>query len=142
MRSSGRSPRGEGERMKILVTGSNGFLGAALVDRLLARGERDIRCMVRPASNRTRLTEIERRHGASLDIVVGSLGSKDAAGRILEGVDRVYHLAAAMGGPAADMFLSTVVGSKNLLEALVQSGRRAQVVLVSSFGVYGVADLP
>jgi nucleoside-diphosphate-sugar epimerase len=37
--------------------------------------------------------------------------------------------------------LNTVVASKNLLEAVVQSKRRPKIVLVSSFGVYGVADL-
>ena len=128
--------------MKILVTGSNGFLGSALVDRLLAHGEKDIRCMVRPASNRARLEEIERRRGVPLEIVVGSLGSKEAAAKVLDGVSVVYHCAAAMSGPAAEMFLNTVVGSKNLLEALVATGRQIKVVLVSSFGVYGVADLP
>jgi nucleoside-diphosphate-sugar epimerase len=128
--------------MKVLVTGSNGFLGSALVDRLLAHGEADVRCLVRPASNRSRLQEIERRRGVALEIVVGSLGSKDAAAKAIEGVSVVYHLAAAMGGPAADMFLNTVVGSKNLLEAIAHSGRTIKVVLVSSFGVYGVADLP
>lgn len=128
--------------MKVLVTGSNGFLGSALVDRLLAHGETDVRCLVRPASDRSRLEEIERRRGASLDIMVGSLGSKEAAERVVEGVDVVIHAAAAMGGPAADMFLNTVVASKNLLEAIVHSGRSPRVVLVSSFGVYGVADLP
>ncbi|MCC6558638.1 MAG: NAD(P)-dependent oxidoreductase [Polyangiaceae bacterium] len=128
--------------MKSLVTGSNGFLGAALVDRLLAHGEEGVRCLVRPASNRARLQEIEARRGVPLEIVVGSLGSKEAAAKALDGVDVIYHLAAAMGGPAADMFLSTVVGSKNLLEAVVQAGRSIKIVLVSSFGVYGVADLP
>ncbi|WP_437600853.1 NAD(P)-dependent oxidoreductase [Sorangium sp. So ce590] len=128
--------------MKVLVTGSNGFLGSALVDRLLAHGETDIRCLVRPASNRARLEELEKRHGAPLDVAVGSLATKEAAERAVEGVDVVYHVAAAMGGAPADMFLNTVVASKNLLEALVHTGRSPRVILVSSFGVYGVADLP
>jgi nucleoside-diphosphate-sugar epimerase len=53
----------------------------------------------------------------------------------------VYHLAAGTGGAAADLFLSSVVASKNLLEAVVRRGG-IRIVLVSSFGVYGVAELP
>ena len=34
--------------MKILVTGAAGFLGSAVVERLLAHGYQDIRCFIRP----------------------------------------------------------------------------------------------
>lgn len=129
--------------MKVLVTGSTGFLGTALVERLLAHGEKDIRCFLRAGSKRARLEDLARRHpDAKLELFVGSLATRDSAARALEGVDVVYHLAAALSGPAADMYLNTVVASKNLLEALVASGRRIKVVTISSFGVYGVADLP
>jgi nucleoside-diphosphate-sugar epimerase len=53
----------------------------------------------------------------------------------------VYHLAAGTGGAAADLFLNTVVASKNLLEAMLRRPRPPKVVLVSSFGVYGTAGL-
>jgi nucleoside-diphosphate-sugar epimerase len=53
----------------------------------------------------------------------------------------VYHLAAGTGGAAADLFLNTVVASKNLLEAVLHRQHPARVVLVSSFGVYGTAGL-
>ena len=59
----------------------------------------------------------------------------------LENVDTVYHVAAGMRGSAADLFLSSVVASKHLLDALVKQPG-ARVVLVSSFGVYGFAGLP
>ena len=45
-----------------------------------------------------------------------------------------------MRGSPADLFLNTVVASKNLLEAAAGAVKR--VVLVSSFSVYGAADLP
>jgi nucleoside-diphosphate-sugar epimerase len=129
--------------VKVLVTGSTGFLGAALVERLLARGEKDIRCFLRGGSDKARLEALARRYpDAKVELFVGSLGSKESAAGALEDVGVVYHLAASLLGAAADIFLNTVVASKHLLDAIAASGRPIKVVLVSSFGVYGVADLP
>jgi nucleoside-diphosphate-sugar epimerase len=129
------------KRARVLVTGSNGFLGTVLVERLIAHGYRDIRCFVRPGSHRARLEEIQSRHPAvSLEIFVGTLNSPDSISPALDGVSVIYHLAAGTMGAAADLFLSSVVASKNLLEAVVRRGG-IKMVLVSSFGVYGVAGL-
>jgi nucleoside-diphosphate-sugar epimerase len=129
--------------VKVLVTGATGFLGTALVERLLAHGEQDVRCLVRSPGRAARLEALARRYPQSkLDLFAGSLTSKEAAAATLEGVSVVYHLAASLLGAAADIFLNTVVASKNLLEAISAAGRPIKVVLVSSFGVYGVADLP
>jgi nucleoside-diphosphate-sugar epimerase len=128
---------------KLLVTGANGFLGVAVVERLLARGTRGIRCLVRTGSNRRRLDAMLARHpGADVETVAGSLARAEDAAKLLDGVSLVLHLAASMNGPAADLFLGTVVASKNLLEAIVHRKDRPRVLLVSSFGVYGVADKP
>ena len=47
-----------------------------------------------------------------------------------------------MKGAPADMYLNGVVGTKTLLEAIAAGNnkKKTRVVLVSSFGVYGVAD--
>lgn len=128
--------------MKALVTGSSGFLGAALVGRLLARGETDIRCFVRPGSNRELLETLQAKYpGAKVEIFSGSLATAASALPALKDVDTVYHVAAGLKGTAADLFLNTVVTSKNLLEAVGQVGPM-KVVLISSFGVYGLAKLP
>lgn len=126
---------------KVLVTGANGFLGVFVVERLLARGWTGVRCLVRAGSNRKRLDAVLARHpGADVEIVAGSLGSKSDAAKLLDGVELVLHLAAGLSGPAADIFLNTVVSSKNLLDAVVERPTPPRVLLISSFGVYGVAN--
>jgi nucleoside-diphosphate-sugar epimerase len=127
--------------MKILLTGSNGFLGSALLRRLLAHGERDIRCFVRPGNDTSRIDAVRDDYpDAAIEIFHGNLVSKEDTVACLNGVEVVYHLAATMKGSPAEIFLNTVVTSKNVLEAM--HDRTARVVLISSFGVYGVADLP
>ncbi len=117
--------------MNILITGAGGFLGAALVRRLQARGHANLRCLVR---SKHALRDIP---GA--EVMTGNLLSPAAAARAVEGVDLIIHAAAAMRGAAADMVLNTVVASRHLLEAL--GGRRPRIVLVSSFSVYGTAAM-
>lgn len=128
--------------MKLLVTGSNGFLGSALVRRLLERGETDVRALVRPGSNRSKLEPLLAKYGDAVEIFTGTLNKREDCAKALEGVDVLYHLAASPGGAPADMFLNSVIGTRNLLDALVESGPKIKVVFCSSFGVYGVAPLP
>lgn len=130
--------------MKQLVTGSNGFLGAAFVDRLIQRGEKGIVCLVRPGSDRSKLDAVLKKHpGADVSFTNGSLGSVASAAKLIEGIDVIHHLAATVGAPPADMFLGTVVATKNLVEAMIaRPGGPPKLVLISSFGVYGVGELP
>jgi nucleoside-diphosphate-sugar epimerase len=128
--------------MKILLTGGTGFLGPHVLDKLLASGETDIRCLVRAGSSRARIDEVLQKRHATVEVVGGSLTSPQAASKLLDGVDVVYHVAAALKGQPADMFANTVVSSKNLLEGILLQGRPIKTVLVSSFSVYGAADLP
>jgi nucleoside-diphosphate-sugar epimerase len=127
--------------VRLLVTGAGGFLGAALLERLLAHGYTDIRCNLRRRANISKLDEISRSFPqARLEYCVGNLKSPADACRAVDGVQLVFHLAAGLRGDAADLFLDSVVASRNLLEA-IGDRKPMRVVLVSSFGVYGVAAL-
>jgi nucleoside-diphosphate-sugar epimerase len=126
--------------MTALVTGATGFLGGAFVARLLAHDGDRIRALARPGSRTTVLERLAAGHDR-LSLVRGSLNSPEAALAALDDADVVYHLAAGTGGAAADLFLNTVVASKNLLEAMLRRPRPPKLVLVSSFGVYGTAGM-
>ncbi len=128
--------------MKALVTGAAGFLGTELVSRLMDTGHRQVRCLIRPGHDDAALRALAAPYAdATLEIVRGNMTSRADVERALDGVDVVFHLAAAMKGSAADMFLNTVVGSKRLLDAMANHPD-TKVILVSSLGVYGVAALP
>lgn len=128
--------------MKILVTGASGFLGSYLVKRLLERGEKDIRCLIRQKNKINNLNLIINEYpDARIEFFEGDLTSKDDASRVVENVDIIYHCAATLKGSPSIMFLNTVVASKNLLNAIIYKNIK-RVILVSSFSVYGVAKLP
>jgi nucleoside-diphosphate-sugar epimerase len=127
--------------MRVLVTGSAGTLGRCVVEKLLASGEVYIRCLIRPHGDTGIFRSLSRRYpDAHLEIVTGNLTSAKDAARAVEDVDCVYHLAGAMRGLPATIFLNTVVASQRLVEAL--RGTRTRVVLVSSIGVYETSHLP
>jgi nucleoside-diphosphate-sugar epimerase len=128
--------------MTVLVTGSTGFLGTAVVERLLAHGAKRIRCLVRPSSDKARLATVASAYNADrVEVTIGNLQSPASVERALIDVDTVYHLAGAMRGPPAGIFLDTVVASKRLLD-VIASHPVKRFVLVSSLCVYGLADVP
>jgi len=105
--------------MITLVTGASGFLGSHVARQVAARGER-VRVLLRPASQ-TRAIE-----GLAVERMAGDLRDAASLVRALEGVSRVYHVAADYRLWARDpqeIYESNVTGTRNLLEA----ARRARV---------------
>jgi nucleoside-diphosphate-sugar epimerase len=125
----------------VLITGATGFIGARLVERLLAHGLRNIRCFARPSSNTARLAAVIATHGkdcsARIEVTTGNLLSRDDCARAVEDVAVVFHLAAARGEKSIpDAFMNSVVTTRNLLEACARHTRLCRFVSVSSFSVY------
>jgi nucleoside-diphosphate-sugar epimerase/glycosyltransferase involved in cell wall biosynthesis len=125
----------------VLVTGSSGFLGVAVVERLLAHGVGRIRCLARPSSDTTHLEALASMHRGRVDVMVGNLHSAADTRRALIDVETVYHLASGMRGTPAGIFMDTVVASKRLLDGIAGSPVK-RLVLVSSLSVYGLAHAP
>jgi dihydroflavonol-4-reductase len=104
--------------MTTLVTGASGFLGSHVAQQLVACGER-VRVFVRPSSQ---LRAIE---GLAVERVQGDLRDAASLARALDGVRRVFHVAADYRLWARDpqeIYESNVAGTRNLLEAARQAG--------------------
>src|SRR5207249_11313866 len=96
---------------RVLVTGSNGFIGARVVEILLEYGYRDIRCFVRPSSRLDRLEKVISRFdaGKNVALVTGDLLSPKDCHTAAEGVSVIYHLAAGMEKSFAGAFMNSAV---------------------------------
>ena len=118
--------------MRVCVTGGTGFLGGALVRRLLAEHV-PVRVFARPSH---RADELEAR-GA--EVVRGELGDAEAVARAVRGTELVYHVAAKVdsAGTEADFFETNVSGTERVLTACREQGVR-RVVYESSIAVYGL----
>src|SRR6516225_10189622 len=91
-----------------LVTGGTGFLGRAVVRKLMCEGI-GLRCLVRPNCPKEAIGELRSlaaATGARLEIVTGNLGSPDDVAKAMEEVQTVYHMAAEMRGMAANIFFN------------------------------------
>ena len=127
-----------GEDDLILLTGATGFIGSKLVENLLDRGMRNLRCFARPSSDTSRIEAIARRHySAQVEIVTGNLLSREDCNAAAKDAAVIYHLAAGTGHKSfPDAFMNSVVTTRNLLEAAARSQRLRRFVSVSSFAVY------
>lgn len=79
--------------MKVLVTGGTGFIGAALVERLVRAGH-EVRVLDDLSRGRPRRLEAVRK---DIELVVGDVRDPDAVDRATRGMDAVAHLAFVNG---------------------------------------------
>jgi len=126
------------KHIKILITGANGFIGRNIVKSLLNLGYTNLRCFVRKSSDLHGLMEILKNFGIdSIDIKKGNLLLKTDCSEALNKVGIVFHCAAGMRyNTYPEMFLNTVVTTRNLLEACRQEPGFLRIVNISSFAVY------
>lgn len=120
----------------ILVTGANGFIGTRVVENLLRRGFQRITCMVRSADAGRSLIAKAGNASGRLSIVEGNLLTAADCARAVGDAAVIYHLAASADKSFSGSYFSTVVATRNLLDAAVEARTVKRFVNVSSFAVY------
>lgn len=127
----------------VLITGSNGFIGSRVVERLLTMGFNRLRCFVRPSSKLSRLEQVIETCGGTgrTELLKGNLLVPADCERATAGARLVLHLAAGIDKSFAGAFMNSVVSTRNLLEATRQNGSLRRFVNVSSFAVYSNRNL-
>jgi nucleoside-diphosphate-sugar epimerase len=127
-----------GSEMKILITGGTGFTGSALVLRLLSQGH-----SVRSLDNQRGIF-FENIEGAGGDIVLGSITDPDIVEKSMEGIEFVFHLAAAfreLDVPDKHYYDVNVNGTRNVLEA-AKNHDVEKFIYCSTQGVHGHIENP
>ncbi len=129
--------------MKILITGSAGFVGSHLVEACLAQGY-EVRAFVRynSMSRAGWLDTIESRN--KIDVIFGDIRDFDSVKSAMIGVDGVFHLAALIGIPYSYIsplayIRTNVEGTYNILQAAKELNTQ-NVVVTSTSETYGSAQ--
>jgi dihydroflavonol-4-reductase len=116
-----------------VVTGGTGFVGAAVVRRLVAAGHR-VRALARPSSDRRLLA------GLPVEIVDGDLTETASLRQILKGCGSLFHVAAFYSLWARDRRLFydiNLEGTRRILQAAAEAGV-GRVVYTSTVGALGI----
>jgi dihydroflavonol-4-reductase len=121
--------------LKVLVTGSTGFIGSHLCRELLARGHQ-VRAFHRATSSMRLLENLEVEHA------VGDLTQPETIQAAVEGMEIIFHAGAWMGGhdPTGQQYSVTVEGTRNLLQA-ARRANVSRVIHTSSVAALGVPQL-
>lgn len=129
---------------KILITGSDGFIGSHLTEKLVQNGC-DVRAFVLYNSFNSWgwLDHLQPDIKKSLDIFAGDIRDPHGVKKAVAGCDIVFHLAALIGIPysyhSPDTYVDTnIKGTLNILQAARELGAE-KVLITSTSEVYGTA---
>lgn len=126
---------------KILITGGAGFIGSHLAEKLLQKGEEVF--VIDDLSTGSLENISHLRKNKNLHFVKGSVLDEKLMTEIIEKVDQIYHLAAAVGvklilGRPLHSLLTNIKGTEIVLREAAK--RKIRVLITSSSEVCGKGD--
>jgi UDP-glucose 4-epimerase len=129
--------------MKSVITGGAGFIGGHLVENLLNSGDEVIVLDDFSTGTPNNLAAVA--GNARLRVIEGSILDRSLVAALIDGADRVFHLAAAVGVKVIveeplQSLRTNIHGTENVLDAAVAAG--AKMLLVSTGEVYGKNTTP
>ena len=119
--------------MKTLITGASGFVGSAVLRRLVAAGH-DVRALVRPQSDCRNLS------GLPVEIFYGDIRDRRSLDRAMMGCSTLFHVAAdyRLWVPEpSEIYETNVIGTRNVMFAAMNAGVK-RVVYTSSVATLGL----
>ncbi|WP_028242335.1 NAD-dependent 4,6-dehydratase LegB [Pseudobutyrivibrio ruminis] len=129
---------------KVLVTGSDGFIGSHLVEELVKKGY-EVRAFVyyNSFNNWGWLDTLPKDIMDHVEVFAGDVRDPNGVRESMKGVDAVFHLAALIAIPfsyhSPDAYVDTnIKGTLNVLQAARDQGIR--VLVTSTSEVYGTAQ--
>jgi NAD dependent epimerase/dehydratase len=132
------------QNVSVVVTGSDGFIGSHLVERLLDEGAQ-VRalCLYNSEGSLGWLDSLEPGRREEIDVRLGDIRDPGFVRDLVDGQELVLHLAALIAIPysyvAPRSFVETnVLGTQNVLEAVRAAGCR--MINTSTSEVYGTPD--
>lgn len=131
---------------RALVTGSGGFIGSHLVEKLVEEGY-EVRAFLRynSRSDRGFLSQLPEEVQQHIEIFWGDLRDAEAVRRAVSGIHSVFHLGALIAIPysyvnPADYVQTNMLGTAHVLDAARDSDALDRVVVTSTSEVYGTAQ--
>jgi len=121
-------------RLTVLVTGGGGFLGSAIIERLVARGN-----AVRSLSR----GDYPKLANLGVDQIRGDIGDQQTVQTACVGVDLVFHVAAKPPpwGKYRDYYKTNVTGTQNVIDGCIRNNISRLVYTSTPSVVFDGSDM-
>ena len=120
----------------ILVTGGTGFIGQALIRRLVEDGEK-VRVLLRPSKVNPDLPK-----GMPVDVAISNITDRRSLQIAMIGVETVYHLVGGEWlGTSGDLNQIEILGTRTLIEVCKEAGVK-HIIYLSHLGADRASAYP